>query len=58
MMARVPLREEESKRLDKEEAEQNQSVPRMERALVLADDGANGHWTTSLAGLFTGSSGC
>lgn len=55
MMARVPLREEESKRLDKEEAEQNQSVPRMERALVLADDGANGHWTTSLAGLFTGS---
>ena len=55
MMARVPLREEEARRLDKEEAEQNQIVPRMERALVLADDSANGHWTTSLAGLFTGS---
>jgi len=55
MMARVPLREEESKRLDKEEAEQQQAVPRMERALVLADDGPNGHWTTSLAGLFAGS---
>lgn len=54
MMARVPLREEESKRLDKEEAEQQQAVPRMERALVLADDGPNGHWTTSLAGLFAG----
>lgn len=55
MMARVPLREEESRRLDKEDAEQQQSVPRMERALVLADDGANGRWTTHLAGLFTGS---
>ena len=55
MMARVPLREEESKRLDKEDSEQNQIVPRMERALVLADDSANGQWTTSLAGLFTGS---
>ncbi len=55
MMARVPLRDDESKRLDKEEAEQQQAVPRMERALVLADDGANGRWTTSLAGLFTGS---
>lgn len=55
MMARVPLREEESKRLDQEDAEQQQTVPRMERALVLADDGANGRWTTFLAGLFSGS---
>ncbi|TBR28421.1 MAG: cation:proton antiporter, partial [Reyranella sp.] len=55
MMARVPLREEESRRLEKEEAEQQQAVPKMERALVLADDSANGRWTTSLAGLFAGS---
>lgn len=55
MMARVPLRDDEAKRLDKEEAEQQQAVPRMERTLVLADDGANGRWTTSLAGLFAGS---
>lgn len=54
MMARVPLREEEAKRLDKEEAEENQAVPKMERALVLADDSANGQWATTLAGLFAG----
>ena len=53
-MARVPLREDESKRLDKEDAEQNQIVPKMERALVLADDSANGNWTTAVAGLFAG----
>jgi Kef-type K+ transport system membrane component KefB/nucleotide-binding universal stress UspA family protein len=53
-MARVPLREDESKRLDKEDAEQNQIVPKMERALVLADDSANGKWTTAVAGLFAG----
>lgn len=55
MMARVPLREEEARRLDNEDADQQQVVPRMERALVLADDGANGRWTTSLAGYFSGS---
>ena len=55
MMARVPLREEESKRLDQEDAEQHQTVPGMERALVLADESANGRWTTFLAGLFSGS---
>ncbi len=53
-MARVPLREDESRRLDKEDAEQNQIVPKMERALVLADDSANGSWTTVIAGLFAG----
>jgi len=52
MMARVPLREDEARRLDKEEAEQNQAVPKMERALVLADDSANGRAVTALAGLF------
>lgn len=55
MMARVPLREDEARRLDKEDAEQHQIVPKMERALVLADDSANGQWTTTVAGLFAGS---
>lgn len=55
MMARVPLREEESRRLENEDAEQQQIIPRMERALVLGDDSGNGQWVTSLAGLFTGS---
>src|SRR4029077_18147353 len=42
MMGRVPLRDEEMQRLDKEEAEQNESVPKMERALVYVDGGNNG----------------
>lgn len=52
VMARVPLREEEARRLEKEEAEQNQSLPRMERALVYVDQSRNGELTATLAGLF------
>jgi Kef-type K+ transport system membrane component KefB/nucleotide-binding universal stress UspA family protein len=52
MMARVPLRDEEVKRLDREEAEQRQNLPRMERALVYVDGSRNGEMTASLAGLF------
>ena len=52
MMARVPLREEEAKRLEKEEAEERESVPKMERALVLLDDSANGRLAARLAGIF------
>jgi Kef-type K+ transport system membrane component KefB/nucleotide-binding universal stress UspA family protein len=57
MMARVPLRADEAERLEKEEAEHSQSVPRMERALVYVDESANGAVTASLAGLFTGHQG-
>lgn len=52
MMARVPLRNEEARRLDKEEAEQREALPRMERALVYVDDSANGRLASVLAGLF------
>ena len=52
MMARVPLREEEAKRLEKEEAEEAQSLPKMERALVYVDDSPNGRLAVRLAGLF------
>ena len=52
MLARVPLREDEAKRLDKEEAEQQDSVPKMERALVVVDESANGTCTAALAGSF------
>jgi len=52
MMARVPLREDEARRLDKEDAEQNESLPRMERALVYVDSSGNGQLTATLAGLF------
>lgn len=52
MLARVPMRDEETRRLDAEEAEQAQSLPRMERALVHVDASRNGQLMSSLAGLF------
>ena len=54
VLARVPMREEEERRLEKEEAEEQQLLPKMERALVYIDDSANGRATASLAGLFAG----
>jgi Kef-type K+ transport system membrane component KefB/nucleotide-binding universal stress UspA family protein len=54
VLARVPLREEEAKRLGKEEAEERESVPQMERALVCVDDSGNGRLAASLAGMFAG----
>ncbi|MFI5030413.1 MAG: cation:proton antiporter, partial [Reyranellales bacterium] len=52
MMKRVPIGEEEAKRLEKEEAELDQSLPKMERALVYVDDSPNGRLAARLAGLF------
>ena len=50
MLARVPLREEEAKRLDKEEAEEGESVPKMERALVYLDESPNGRFAALARG--------
>jgi K+:H+ antiporter len=52
VLARVPLREEETKRLEKEDAEEREFVPKMERALVYLDDGPNGRLVALLAGMF------
>ncbi len=52
MMARVPMNDEEAKRLEKEEAEQLENLPKMERALVYVDDSSNGRMAARLAGLF------
>ncbi len=52
MLARVPLRDDEAKRLEKEAAEEGESVPRMERALVYCDHSANGQLAARLAGMF------
>jgi Kef-type K+ transport system membrane component KefB/nucleotide-binding universal stress UspA family protein len=52
MMARVPLGDEEAKRLDKEDAEELENLPQMERALVYVDDSPNGRLAARLAGLF------
>jgi nucleotide-binding universal stress UspA family protein len=57
MMGRVPLRDEELQRLEKEEAEQDESVPKMERALVYVDGSANGALAATLAGLFAARQG-
>jgi Kef-type K+ transport system membrane component KefB/nucleotide-binding universal stress UspA family protein len=53
VVARVPLGEEEAKRLEKEEAEALEHLPKMERALVYADDSPNGRLASRLAALFT-----
>lgn len=52
IMARVPLDEQESRRLEREEAEQAEQLPQMERALVYVDDSPNGRLAAHLAGLF------
>ena len=52
MLARVPLREEEARRLEKEEAEEGESVPKMERALVYLDNSPNAALAGHLAGTF------
>jgi Kef-type K+ transport system membrane component KefB/nucleotide-binding universal stress UspA family protein len=57
MIGRVPLRDEELKRLEKEEAEETESVPQMERALVYIDGSANGEMTAIVAGLFAARQG-
>jgi Kef-type K+ transport system membrane component KefB/nucleotide-binding universal stress UspA family protein len=54
MMARVPIRDDEARRLEMEEAEQTQALPRMQRALVYVDDSANGRLAARLAGMFAG----
>jgi nucleotide-binding universal stress UspA family protein len=52
VLARVPLREEEAERLQKEDAEEREAVPNMERALAYLDPSPNGMLAASLAGLF------
>lgn len=51
-MKRVPVGDEEAKRLEKEEAELTQALPKMERALVYVDNSSNGKLAARLAGLF------
>jgi Kef-type K+ transport system membrane component KefB/nucleotide-binding universal stress UspA family protein len=52
VMSRVPLGEEETRRLENEEAEALEHLPKMERALVYADNSPNGRLAARLAGLF------
>jgi nucleotide-binding universal stress UspA family protein len=52
VLARVPLREDEARRLEKEEAEEGASVPKMERALLYVDRSPNAVMAANVAGAF------
>lgn len=51
-LSRVPMREDERERLEKEEAAENDHLLAMERVLVIADQSANGKLALRLAGTF------
>jgi nucleotide-binding universal stress UspA family protein len=51
-LARVPLGRDEANRLEKETAEERQSVPKMERVLAYLDDSANARLAAQLAATF------
>jgi len=53
VMARLPMGEEELRRLEKEAADEHLDVPKMERVLVYVDDSPNGRLAARLAGQFT-----
>jgi nucleotide-binding universal stress UspA family protein len=52
-LGRTTMRPEEQRRLEKEEAEADQYVPKMERVLVLIDESRNGGMAARLAGIFS-----
>jgi nucleotide-binding universal stress UspA family protein len=56
-LARLPMRREEKKRLEREEYERNAFVPNLERILLAVDGGTNAHFAIRLAGLLAGSRG-
>lgn len=54
-LKRVPIGAEEKQRLEREEAEARGYLASVERILVAADDSANGHMASRLAGIVAGS---
>lgn len=56
-LARLPMREEERERLEKEEIDAKGFVSRFERLLIAADHSANGRLATRLAGFIAGQRG-
>jgi K+:H+ antiporter len=56
-LKRLPIREEEQKRLDREEFEAKGFVSNLERILVAVDDSPNGLFAARIAGLIAGSRG-
>jgi len=56
-LARLPLREEEKKRIDREEFEAKGFMPNVERLLLAVDDSPNGKFAAHLTGLLAGRRG-
>jgi Kef-type K+ transport system membrane component KefB len=56
-LSRVPLRKTEKKRLEREALEAKEFVPNLERLLLAVDHGANGQFTSHIAGLVAGRRG-
>jgi len=56
-LARIPMRKEEKKRLEREEMEATGFVPNLERLLIAIDDSANGRFASRVAGLIAGTRG-
>lgn len=54
-LARIPPTGEEKQRLDREQAEKKDFVPRIERLLITADQSEDGKLASILGGLFAGS---
>ncbi len=56
-LSRLPMREEEKKRIEREEFEAKGFMPNVERLLLAVDDSANGRFTAHLTGLLAGRRG-
>ena len=56
-LARLPMRREEKKRIEREEYERNAFVPNLERILLAVEDGPNALFAARIAGLLAGSRG-
>jgi Kef-type K+ transport system membrane component KefB/nucleotide-binding universal stress UspA family protein len=54
-LGRLPLTDEERKRLERERGDASDFVPGLERVLIAVDRSANGQFASRLAGLFVGS---
>jgi Kef-type K+ transport system membrane component KefB/nucleotide-binding universal stress UspA family protein len=53
-LRRIPATGEEKERLEREEAQAKEFVPKIERLLITVDDSADGQLASTLAGLFAG----
>src|SRR6185312_8190914 len=56
-LARLPMREEEKKRIEREEFEAKGFMPNVERLLLAVDDSPNGKFAAHLTGLLAGRRG-